>query len=44
MLIPCDGEAGGSAQVTAMADGGYRPAYNLQFKTDPKRGVWSGLK
>ena len=38
MLILCDGEAGGSAQAMAMADDGYRRAYNLQFKTDPKRG------
>jgi hypothetical protein len=30
--------------VTAMADGGYRPAYNLQFKTDPKRGCLVGIK
>jgi hypothetical protein len=43
MMILCDGEAGGSAQVMAMADGGYRRAYILQFKTDPKRGCLVGI-
>jgi len=28
----------------AIADGGYGPAYNLQFKTDPKRGCLVGIK
>lgn len=28
----------------AMADGGYRPAYNLQFKTDPKTGCVVGIE
>lgn len=32
------------ARVMAMADGGYRPAYNLQFKTDPKSGCVVGLE
>lgn len=31
------------ARVMSMADGGYRPAYNLQFKTDPKSGCVVGL-
>lgn len=32
------------ARVMAMADGGYRAAYNLQFKTDPKSGCVIGLE
>jgi len=32
------------ARVMAMADGGYRPAYNLQFKTDPKTGCVVGIE
>lgn len=31
------------ARVMKMADGGYRPAYNLQFKTDPKSGCVVGV-
>jgi transposase len=31
------------ARVMKMADGGYRPAYNLQFKTDPKSGCILGV-
>jgi transposase len=32
------------ARVMAMADGGYRPAYNLQFKTDLKEGFVVGIE
>lgn len=32
------------ARIMSMADGGYRPAYNLQFKTDPKSGCVVGLE
>ncbi len=31
------------ARVMAMADGGYRPAYNLQFKTDLREGFVVGI-
>jgi len=31
------------ARVMRMADGGFRPAYNLQFKTDPQSGCVIGL-
>jgi transposase len=31
------------ARIMSMADGGFRPAYNLQFKTDPKSGCVVGL-
>jgi transposase len=31
------------ARIIRMADGGYRPAYNIQFKTDPKSGCVVGL-
>lgn len=33
-----------SARVMSMADGGYRPAYNLQFKTDPKSKCVVGIE
>jgi len=32
------------ARIMSMADGGFRPAYNLQFKTDPKSGCVVGLE
>jgi transposase len=32
------------ARIMKMADGGYRPAYNLQFKTDPKSGCIMGIE
>lgn len=31
------------ARVMRMADGGWRPAYNLQISTDPKTGIVRGL-
>ena len=31
------------ARIMSMADGGFRPAYNLQFKTDPKSGCVVGF-
>ena len=31
------------ARIMSMPDGGYRPAYNFQFKTDPKSGCVVGL-
>src|SRR5260370_30726890 len=31
------------ARIIKMADGGYRPGYNLQFKTDPKTGCIVGF-
>lgn len=31
------------ARIMKMADSGYRPAYNIQFKTDPKSGCIVGL-
>jgi hypothetical protein len=31
------------ARIMKMADGGYRPGYNLQFKTDPKTGCIVGF-
>jgi transposase len=31
------------ARIIRMADGGYRPAYNIQFKTDPRSGCILGL-
>lgn len=32
------------ARIIRMADGGYRPAYNVQFKTDPKSGCVVGVE
>ncbi len=31
------------ARIMSMADGGFRPAYNVQFKTDPQSGCVVGL-
>jgi transposase len=33
-----------AARIMKMADGGYRPAYNVQFKTDPKSGCIVGVE
>ena len=34
--VPRGSTTDAQARIMSMADGGYRPAYNLQFKTDPK--------
>lgn len=31
------------ARIMKMGDGGFRPAYNVQFKSDPKSGVVTGI-
>jgi transposase len=41
--VPRGSTTDAQARIMSMADGGYRPAYNLQFKTDPKSGCVVGF-